>query len=240
MSAADTIEQVAGASPDRKVRFGGGFHLAGVVAGLCAVSAGFALIARSASTSTSILAARSLFRSGFAAELLAIAGSLVVVPFFYRLFRSESSGISFLAAFVAFVGNAVLALNTLNLAAPLLLLRGARSLNVIELEQLQTTVLLFLKFHGRGHIIGLTCFGFYCLLIGALFVRSAMLPHLPGVLMAIAGLAWLTDSLVNLLSPSLLNNLFPYLLAPALLGGGSLCLWLLGRAGAARVFTVTG
>jgi hypothetical protein len=68
----------------------------------------------------------------------------------------------------------------------------------------------------------LVFFGFYCLLIGYLIVRSTFLPRFLGVLMAFGGLGWLT-----FLSPSLANYLFPYNLAPGLLGEGSLTLWLL-------------
>jgi hypothetical protein len=65
-------------------------------------------------------------------------------------------------------------------------------------------------------------FGFYCLLIGYLIFRSTFLPRMLGVLMAIAGLGWLT-----FLSPSLANNLSPYNFVPGVLGEGALTLWLL-------------
>jgi len=53
-------------------------------------------------------------------------------------------------------------------------------------------------------------FGFYCLLIGYLIVRSRFLPRILGVFMAIAGLAYQT-----FLSPPLASYLFPYVVAPA-------------------------
>lgn len=229
MSAAGMMERIAEASPDRKARLAGVFYSINIAVGLLALSIGFALVARSdaASALAAILAGGSLFRSGFAPELIAIAGCLAVVPVFYRLFRPVNSGLSFIAAFVGFVANAVLALNTLNLFAPLLLLRAARYLNVFDLEQLQALALVFLELHGRGHIIGLTFFGFYCLLIGHLIFRSAFLPHSLSVLMTIAGLAWLTDSFVSLLSRPLAKDLYPWILAPGLFGEAALCLWIL-------------
>ena len=65
-------------------------------------------------------------------------------------------------------------------------------------------------------------FGFYCLLIGYLIIRSTFLPRVLGVLMAIGGLSWLT-----FFSPSLTSQLNPYNLAPGILGEGILTLWLL-------------
>jgi hypothetical protein len=72
------------------------------------------------------------------------------------------------------------------------------------------------------HINNLVFFGFYCLLIGYLILRSTFLPRTLGVLMGIGGLGWLT-----FLSPPLANYLSPYNLAPGILGEGALTVWLL-------------
>lgn len=76
--------------------------------------------------------------------------------------------------------------------------------------------------HAASHISPLVFFGFYCLLIGYLIFQSTFLPRVLGVLMAIAGLGWLT-----FLWPPLANYLSPYIFAPGLLGEGALTLWLL-------------
>ena len=68
----------------------------------------------------------------------------------------------------------------------------------------------------------LVFFGFYCLLIGYLIMRSTFLPRILGVLMAIGGLGWLT-----FMSPTLSHSLYPYNLAPGMIGEGALTLWLL-------------
>jgi hypothetical protein len=67
----------------------------------------------------------------------------------------------------------------------------------------------------------LVFFGPYCLLIGYLIFRSTFLPRILGVLMALAGLGWLT-----FLSP-LANHLSTYLKALGFLAEASLMLWLL-------------
>ena len=76
--------------------------------------------------------------------------------------------------------------------------------------------------HFLSRINPLVFFGFYCLLIGYLIFRSTFLPQILGVLMAFAGLGWLT-----FLSSPLANYLSPYNMVPGLLGEGSLTLWLL-------------
>lgn len=68
----------------------------------------------------------------------------------------------------------------------------------------------------------LVFFGFHCLLVGSLILRSTFLPRILGVLMVIAGLGWLT-----FLWPPLAMNLAPYNLMPGMIGEGLLILWLL-------------
>lgn len=64
--------------------------------------------------------------------------------------------------------------------------------------------------------------GFCCILIAYLVFRSAFLPRILGVLMALGGFGWLT-----LLSSALANYLSPYNLAFGILGEGLVCLWIL-------------
>ena len=68
----------------------------------------------------------------------------------------------------------------------------------------------------------LVFFGVYCLLISYLIFRSTFLPKALGMLMAFASLGWFT-----FLSPSLSKDLYPYNLAPGILGEGALTVWLL-------------
>jgi hypothetical protein len=81
---------------------------------------------------------------------------------------------------------------------------------------------LSLFVHVASHISPLVFFGFYCLLISYLILRSTFLPRILGVLMALAGLGWLT-----FLSPPLADHLSPYIFAPGILGEGALTMWLL-------------
>jgi Domain of unknown function (DUF4386) len=79
-----------------------------------------------------------------------------------------------------------------------------------------------LRLQPQGVNIALVFHGFYCMLIGYLIFKSIFLPRVLGVLMAFAGLAWLT-----FLSNPLVNYLSPYNLASGLLGDVSVFLWLL-------------
>jgi hypothetical protein len=83
-------------------------------------------------------------------------------------------------------------------------------------------VLEAFEFHLWGANIALIFHGLYCLLIGFLVFRSDFLPRILGTMMAVAGLAWLTD-----LSIHLTNQLAPYNVIAGFIGEGMLMLWLL-------------
>jgi hypothetical protein len=79
-----------------------------------------------------------------------------------------------------------------------------------------------LRWQPHGANIAIVFAGIYCILIGYLIFRSTFLPRFLGVLMAFAGLGWITY-----LSPSLVKYLSPYNLAASFLGEVSVFLWLL-------------
>jgi hypothetical protein len=68
----------------------------------------------------------------------------------------------------------------------------------------------------------LVFFGFYCLLIGYLIVKSTFMPRWVGALLMVGGVGWLTFA-----SPTLVQQLGPYNFAPGIAAEGLLTFWLL-------------
>ena len=174
-----------------------------------------------AATANNLLTHQPLFRLGIATTTIATACYVAVTALFYELFKPVNRSLSLLAAFFSLVGCAIQAFGSVFQLAPLVVLGGGQYLSVLKAEQLRALALMFLELHAQAASICLVFFGFYCLLIGHLIFRSAFLPRILGVLMAFAGLGWLT-----FLSPALAHDLSPYILAAGI-GEVSLTLWLL-------------
>jgi hypothetical protein len=177
-----------------------------------------------AATANNILAHQPLFRLGLATGLIATAFYIAVTALFYDLFRPVNRSLSLIAALFSLVGCAIQAFGSLFQLAPLVVLGGGPYLSVFNVEQLRALALMFLGLQAQSASICLVFFGVYCFLIGCLIFRSAFLPRILGVLMAFAGLGWLT-----FLSPPLADYLSPPILVLGFLAELSLCLWLLVR-----------
>lgn len=230
MSAAVAMrERLPEASPRKKARAAGVFYLLTIVTGGFAFSASgrFIVSGNAAATSSNILGSEPLFRLGIASDILATACYVAVTALFYELFTPVDRSVSRLAAFLSLVGCAAGAVGGLLHGAPLVVLGGGPLSRAFTAEQAQAVAYMFLSLNARAFNIGLVFFGFYCLLIGSLIWRSTFLPRILGVLMALAGLGWLTGSFADVLSPPLARSLSAYTVVAGGLGEGSLCLWLL-------------
>jgi hypothetical protein len=207
-----------------KARIAGAFYLLVFLTGGIALSIGgrFVVSGDAAATATNILAHEALLRLSWSINLIATACYIVVTALFYELFKPVNRSVSLVAAFFSLLGCAVGSATSLFQLAPLYFLKGTPYLNVFRKEQLQALALTFLRLNAQGSNMSLVFFGFYCLLIGYLIFRSTFLPRALGVLMAIAGLGWLT-----FLWQPLASSLFPYILIPGIVGEGSLTVWLL-------------
>jgi len=223
------IERITEASPRFKARIAGGLWLMVIVAGMTAFVIRSPMIARgdAVATATNILASESLFRFGFAADLVAGACYMGVTVLLYDLLKPVSRSVSLLAAFFGLGGIAIGAATSLVRLAPLVLLRSDQYLSTFTPNQLQTMALAALRLYEQAFLIAMVFFGLQCVLVGCLIVRSTFLPRILGVLLALGGLSYVISSLANFLAPAFGARLAPFIVPAAILGEGSLTLWLL-------------
>ncbi len=178
-----------------------------------------------AATVHNILASEPLYRAAFAADLIPVY--IVVTALFYDLFKPVNETLSRLAAFASLVGGAVGSAICLFQLSPLVVMGGGTSTGALGLGQLQALTLIFLRFYDVGFTVSLVFFGVYCALIGWLIVGSTFMPRLVGALMIVGGLAYMTYSFTDFISPSLAARLASPAMMLGGLGEAVLTLWLL-------------
>jgi hypothetical protein len=217
-------------SPQPYVRAAGILYLAIILLGLFGetVVRGTLFIAGDpAATAQAIAASPWLWRAGLVGDLLMHVCDVPVIVVFYLLLKPVDHTLALLTTLMNLVQTAVLGANKLNLLLPLFLQEDHAYLQVFTPEQLQTLSYLAIKTHSYGFGIGLIFFGFASVVRGYLIYRSGFFPRILGVLLLIAGLAYLLNSFALLLSPALAAALFPGALIPAFVGEFSLCVWLI-------------
>jgi hypothetical protein len=230
MSTARMTERGREASPRLKARIAGFLYLIIIVAGMFAelfVREKLVVHGDAMATAQNILAHELLYRWGFAAGIIVLFCAIPLLLILYDFFKVVNRSLALLAVFFNLVSIAMEGANLLNHFAPLILLRGGPYLSAFKTEQLHALAYLSLRLQSTGYDMSLAFFGCFCLVAGYLIFRSAFLPRIIGVLMAIAGLCYLTNSFTNFLAPQFSKYVFPYILAPGLVGEGSLTLWLL-------------
>jgi hypothetical protein len=229
MGTAVMKERIAEMSPQVYARIGGVLYLIVIVIGFC--SEFFVrdkLVASGDVTATAhnLLAAEPLWRISIAGDLLLLVCAVPLTLILYVLLRPVNQHLALLAVFFNLVEFPIEAVSKLCLFAALFLSGNADYLKAFEPHQLHALVKISLKLHDYGFAVDLVFFGFACLVYGYLLFRSGYFPKTLGVLMAIAGLSYLTNSFTLILAPAYAGTTFPILVL-ALIGELSFCLWLM-------------
>src|SRR5437762_14327938 len=216
-------------SPQFKARAAGGLWWLCIISGMVGFVVGAPLIVANdaPATAANILAKESLFRLGFAADLISGLSYVGVTAFMYHVLKPVSRSLSLLGAFFGLAGVAIGGAPWVIHLAPLLLLHGDQYLTAFTTTRLQAMSLAALKLQLQVFPIGMVFFGVQCISIGYLVARSTFLPRILGVLLAIGGTCYVIASFANFLAPSFGPRLVPFLMPIALVGEGALGGWLL-------------
>ncbi|MDL1894647.1 DUF4386 domain-containing protein [Anaerolineae bacterium CFX7] len=178
------------------------------------------------STAANIAASESLWRIGIAGDILQHVFDIPVMLALYLILNPVNKNLARLAILFNLIQTAVLVANSFNLIMPLFLVGNAEYLKAFAPNQIYVWTQLFVRLHSYGFGVGLVFFGLTCLVIGYLIFKSGYLPRILGILMMIAGLCYLTNSLALLLAPTVAAVIVPAILLPALVAELSLALWL--------------
>jgi len=229
MSAAVLTNRITETSPQVYARIGGVLYLIIIVIGFCSeffVRDKLVVPGDVTATANNIVASESLWRISIAGELILLVCAVALTLILYVVLRPVNRNLALLAVFFSLVEFPIEAASKLCLFSALFLSGSAEYLKAFEPHQLHALVNISLKLHDYGFGIDLVFFGFACLVYGYLLFRSGYFPRTLGVLMAIAGLSYLTNSFTLILAPAYAGTIF-LILVLALIGELSLCLWLM-------------
>ena len=229
MSQSEMTARFRDESPVKQARIAGVLWMLCIVEGLGGfIAAGPLIVANdAAATAANILANESLYRLGFAFDLISGASYLGATVFLYYVLKPVSRSLSLLAAFFGFAGVAIGGVTWVSRLGLLVLLHGDQYLSAFTTSQLQAMALTALKLQLQVFSIGMVFFGVQCISIGYLVARSMFLPRILGILLGIGGASYVIASFASFLIPSFGAHLIAFVLPVALIGEGSLTLWLL-------------
>lgn len=179
-------------------------------------------------TTANIMGAEGLFRLSMAADAIMVIADVALAATLFMLLRPVSAPLALTAMLFRLIQAAIIGINLLNQDAALTIINSGATLAAFDGGQIDALASLSLVLHGDGYDIGLIFFGVNSLLTGALLYMSGYFPKTLGLLMAAAGLVYLTGSFLVLLAPELAGP-FSVAYALPLLAETAFCLWLLIR-----------
>ena len=180
-----------------------------------------------AATADRITAHGALFRAGSVAELIIPLLDVALALVFYVLLKPVNQPLALLAAFFRLTTAAlVLVSASINFAA-LQVLNDAGHPSAFQADQSHALALLLLDLHQYLLAIGMVAFGLYILIQGYLIWTSNLLPRIVGIMLVVASVGYVANSLRVLLMLDWAAPVRALVLLPAFVAELSLCLWLL-------------
>ena len=155
-----------------------------------------------AATAANIRASEGLLRLGVVSELVHQTIAVFLVLALYALFKDVNvSRARQMVVLGALVSVPIAFVNVLNELAALTLVRDHVYLSAFSRPQLDAMAYFFLGLHGQGISVVSIFWGLWLFPFGSLVIRSEFIPRIFGVLLMIAGVAYLANSFTSLLAP---------------------------------------
>ena len=217
---------IASMSARTLARIAGALYLVNILAGAFAIGYVRAtlFVSDPATTTHNIQTHELLYRYSLAAHIIVTLTNVPLAMIFYELFKVVNRRLALLDVGFVLVATAIEAAGILDQFTPLSLLDAKPALPA---GQLQALVSAHTHLAVTDYDLYTAFYAFDILITAYLVYRSGFLPRAIGVLLAIDGVAYLVNGFSDVLSPGFADHLVPWIQAPAILGEGSLCLWLL-------------
>lgn len=173
-----------------------------------------------AATADNIRESATLFRFGFASDLVQAMFFLFTAMALYLLLRHVNEPVARAMVVIVSVSVAIICLNLLN---------QYMALQVATKSAPGSDALagLFADMHAAGYLIAQIFFGLWLLPLGYLVYRSGYFPKVVGILLAVGCFGYLIDTFTHFLAPGIAESISAIVLMPAAIGELSFVAYLL-------------
>jgi hypothetical protein len=215
-------------SPESTARLAGALWLIVIVVSIVSifVNPSVATSGSPAQTAASVLAAETPYRFAFALLFFGSLCYLGVTALLYEVLRPVNASVAVFGAFASLAGITIGAASAVNELSALSLLKEASTAAPAAANQLQTIAQVFLRDQAEFKV-GMVFFGCHVASIGYLMFRSALVPRIIGAVLVVGGSSYIISSFASFVAPAVGARLSPFVIPIAILGEGSLTLWLL-------------
>ena len=156
----------------------------------------------SVETASRIIENQSLFRMGIVTDLLAFIVDAIISVLFYRLFKPYNNSMAMIMASLRLIAHpAIASMNLINHYMAYKVLSGGSFMLTFNSEQLESLSTLFLDAHSYGYMIAGAFFGFHCLFLGILILKTQVFPRIFGGLLIGSAAGYLIESFGNFSIP---------------------------------------
>lgn len=177
-------------------------------------------------TAKNILAKEFLFRTGIVNDLISNTIFVLLVLVLYRMFKQiNENQAKLMVALVIVQIPVVFIMESLNITS-LMIFKG-ELLQTFDINKRQDFAMLFLKINDYSTLTIEMFWGLWLLPFGLLVYKSRFIPRIFGILLIIAGIAYINSSLTSLLFPSYSTFVSQSTLLLVAIGEISITLWLL-------------
>ena len=175
-----------------------------------------------------------MFRWGIVAFLLIFAVDVFVAWALYIVFAPVARRVSLLAAWLRIVYTVMLGVGVVFLMAAAGLVGADGYAAAFEANQVDAQVVLLLQGFDYAWMTGLAVFGLHLIVLGYMIVRTVIAPRALGVVLVVAGWAYILDTLLFTLlrDYETYADAFTMMVAiPAVIAELWFTIWLLAKAG---------
>ena len=185
-------------------------------------------------TAANIAGATGLFRGGLLGFTVVFIVDVFIAWALYIVFRPVGRDLSLLAAWFRIVYTIFLGVGLVFFFLVLRLQSSAEYLSSFNAGQLNAQVMAHIDAFSYLWLIGLVAFGIHLILVGNLMLRSGYISRLLGIILTLAGAAYILDTFAHavLVNYESYKTIFLVIVvAPSVIGELSFAIWLLVKGG---------